>query len=101
MKIGLALAAVLLPAPLLSVSAMDNEPEAKDAAKAESEQEALQSTDADANRPTEATTPAVETKESKAEEKRICRRVRLDASSRRATKVCKTKEEWRLFNQRR
>ncbi|MEP0191094.1 MAG: hypothetical protein ABJP70_10750 [Erythrobacter sp.] len=36
-----------------------------------------------------------------AKEKTICRRVRLDASSRRATKVCKTSEEWRKFNQRR
>ncbi len=36
-----------------------------------------------------------------AKEKVICRRVRLDASSRRATKVCKTSEQWREFNQRR
>lgn len=35
------------------------------------------------------------------EEKRICRRVKTDMSSRRATKVCKTKDEWREFNQRR
>ncbi|MBV7259896.1 hypothetical protein [Erythrobacter crassostreae] len=45
---------------------------------------------------------SVPTAEPKAkEEKRICRRVRTDASSRRATKVCKTKNEWREFNQRR
>ena len=32
------------------------------------------------------------------EEKRICRRIRLDMSSRRAERVCKTREEWREFN---
>jgi len=30
-----------------------------------------------------------------AEDKRICRYVKLDASSRRKTKVCRTTEEWR------
>ncbi|MEP2736505.1 MAG: hypothetical protein ABJP34_09410 [Erythrobacter sp.] len=32
------------------------------------------------------------------EEKRICRRIRADASSRRKTKVCMTSVEWRKFN---
>lgn len=33
-----------------------------------------------------------------AEDKRICRYVKLDASSRRKTKVCRTVEEWRELN---
>ena len=101
MKTGFALAAALLAAPLLSVSALADEPEAKAVAKDNAEKVDLEPTETTADKPVEAAAPAVETKESKAEEKRICRRVRLDASSRRATKVCKTKEEWRLFNQRR
>ena len=32
------------------------------------------------------------------EEKRICRRIRTDMSSRRATRVCMTRSEWREFN---
>lgn len=36
--------------------------------------------------------------ETKKEDKRICRYVRLDASSRRKTKVCRTKEGWRELN---
>ena len=35
------------------------------------------------------------------EEKRICRRIRTDMSSRRASRVCMTRDEWREFNQRR
>lgn len=35
------------------------------------------------------------------EEERVCRSVKLDMSSRRKTKVCKTADEWREFNQRR
>lgn len=54
------------------------------------------SENADAEKPAAIVVPKVE-----AEEKRICRRVKLDMSSRRATKVCKTKEGWREFNQRR
>lgn len=33
-----------------------------------------------------------------AQDKRICRYVTLDASSRRKTKVCRTVEEWRELN---
>lgn len=33
-----------------------------------------------------------------AEDKRICRYVKLDMSSRRKTKVCRTVEEWRELN---
>jgi hypothetical protein len=31
-------------------------------------------------------------------DKRVCRYVKLDASSRRKTKVCRTVEEWRDLN---
>jgi len=33
-----------------------------------------------------------------AEDKRICRYVKLDMASRRKTKVCRTAEEWRELN---
>ena len=35
------------------------------------------------------------------EDKRICRRIRTDMSSRRKTRVCLTADEWREMNQRR
>ena len=35
------------------------------------------------------------------EEALICRSIRLDASSRRKTRVCRTQEGWRQLNQRR
>ncbi len=38
------------------------------------------------------------TAEETAEPERICRHVRLDMSSRRKTKVCRTVEEWRELN---
>ncbi len=43
--------------------------------------------------------PAVE--EEAEEERVICRSIRLDASSRRKTRVCRTAEGWRELNQRR
>jgi hypothetical protein len=36
--------------------------------------------------------------EATGDDKRICRYVKLDASSRRKTKVCRTVEEWRELN---
>ena len=85
MKTGILCAAALFVAPFMAVAANAADPEngpmeSKDMPTAEA---------------------AAEEGKAKAEEKRICRRVRLDASSRRGTKVCKTKEEWRVFNQRR
>ena len=41
---------------------------------------------------------ADQAKAAKAEEKRICRRVSMDMSSRRKEKVCLTKEQWVEFN---
>ncbi|MEQ8412048.1 MAG: hypothetical protein RIC51_11110 [Erythrobacter sp.] len=35
------------------------------------------------------------------EDKRICRRIRADMSSRRKTRVCLTAEQWREMNRRR
>lgn len=35
------------------------------------------------------------------EEELICRSIRLDMSSRRKTRVCRTEEGWRLLNQQR
>lgn len=49
--------------------------------------------------PAEAETQPVEGAESEADaDKRVCRYVKLDASSRRKTKVCRTVEEWRDLN---
>ena len=91
MKIALsrlaAPAAMLLSAPLIAVSATASEPENKDQEQAETEKAGKESS-------------AIVIPEVK-EEKRICRRVKLDMSSRRGTKVCKTADEWREFNQRR
>jgi hypothetical protein len=36
-----------------------------------------------------------ETSDAKAEDGRICRYIKLDMSSRRKTKICRTTEEWR------
>ncbi len=75
------LAIGMFAAPLLAVSALADEPretgndtEASDAKKID------------------------EAEEEKAKEKRICRYIRADASSRRKTKVCRTTEEWRELN---
>lgn len=78
MRFALPIAALAIP--LLAVSALANEPH-----KGEKPSEAK----------TEKTEEAPEAKE----DKRICRRVATDMSSRRKTKVCLTKEEWREFNQ--
>ena len=40
----------------------------------------------------------VEETEEKAEEKKICKRIAADAASRRRTRVCRTREEWKNFN---
>ena len=40
----------------------------------------------------------VEKVEETAEEKRICKRIAADMSSRRRTKVCLTRDEWKTFN---
>jgi len=37
-------------------------------------------------------------KAEKVEEKKICKRIAADAASRRRTKVCLTREEWKNFN---
>ena len=37
--------------------------------------------------------------EEKVEEKEICKRIATQAGSRRKTKVCKTREEWKAYNE--
>ena len=90
MKTLLRVAAPALALSFLSVSSLAFNPETK----SENAEQAETPDD-------KAVNDRVEESEAKAEEKRICRRIRIDVSSRRATKVCKTAEEWRLFNQRR
>lgn len=96
MKSGMLCAAALMAAPAFSVATLASEPEEKRTVDAQAEEN-----EAEAQDKVEGESAVIETPEVKAEEKRICRRVKLDMSSRRATRVCKTKEEWRLFNQRR
>ena len=85
MKPGILCAATLFAAPLMTGAAIASDPEHEQAATKDMPE----------------TKASEDAEKSKVEDKRICRRVRLDASSRRGTKVCKTKEEWREFNQRR
>lgn len=90
MKFALPFAAALLAAPVSLAFAADAEPEAAPADEIKAEAEADGSKDAgqpDAGKTTEAK-----------EEKRICRRIRADASSRRKTKLCLTSDEWRQYN---
>lgn len=49
----------------------------------------------------EETAPEADAKTEAEEDKRICRRIRTDMSSRRKTRVCLTADEWREMNQRR
>lgn len=72
---------------ILAVPTIAAEPQAKEQ-ETEQQQEAVKDTES-------------RTASQAKEEKRICRRVKLDMSSRRGTKVCKTADEWRKFNQRR
>lgn len=87
--------AALLAAPLFASSAVaanwGDGPEIKKQAEGEAS-----TSEADTGKTTDS--PA-KVEEPKAEPKRICRRIRLDPSSRRASKVCMTSEEWRKFNQ--
>jgi hypothetical protein len=76
---SLALATCLLVAPL-AVMAADPDP-------------ATPPTAEDSAEPAEA-----KSDDTAAEDKRICRYVKLETASRRKTKVCRTTEEWRELN---
>lgn len=71
-------AAGLATTPTTPIPATTPEPEAKPAAPA--------------------ATPDAAAPEAAAEEKRICKSVRADPSSRRKTRVCRTADEWRELN---
>jgi len=109
-------AAFVFAAPLLTVSALADEPgENAPVAPAET----VSATDeaapeqpvqpAQAEVPVEAAETPIEPEQPTApaaveepeEERVICRSIRLDASSRRKTRVCRTAEGWRQLNQRR
>ena len=96
----LAAAGIALTVPALADEprAPSNEPateQAADVAASEAPADAEPAEPAPA--PAAIEVPAIEP----VEEERICRRIRTDASSRRATRVCLTREGWREFNQRR
>ena len=89
----LAIPFALIAAPALAISAIASEPESGPTETTESEE---------ASKAIEAEDAPQESKVTKTvEEERICRRIRVDMSSRRKEKVCMTAEEWRAFNQRR
>lgn len=90
----LATCALLLAAPLGS-SAFAN-PSDEMAKPAPASQAAEPARSENPVQPTEAV--ASETPTEIAEDKRICRYIKLDMSSRRKTKVCRTTEEWRELN---
>ena len=95
MKTGILCAAAVFAVPFLSVSALADEPASHLNTQEKADEGQSEEAGDTADEQSAAETPEVK------EEKRICRRVKLDMSSRRATKVCKTSEEWREFNQRR
>ncbi|MEE4337119.1 hypothetical protein [Erythrobacter sp.] len=87
-------ACTLLAAPALAAP--------QDASESEAEAEVQAPTNEEGGKaPSQASEAQGETLPEAKEEKRICRRIRLDMSSRRGTRVCKTADEWREFNQRR
>ena len=100
MKITLPLVAAASFA--LAIPALADEPRAQDAETATEQTTEEQAAPAESEQneaaPAAIEVPAVEPVE---EEERICRRIRTDMSSRRATRVCMTREEWREFNQQR
>ena len=49
--------------------------------------------------PTETDETDTSEEKEKAKEKKICTRISAQAGSRRKTKVCRTREEWKTFNQ--
>lgn len=96
MKLTLPCVAVLFAAPLLATSAAALGLQAQ---PAEQPATATEAATADDTKPAEA--PVQAAPEVRPEEKLICRRVKLTMDSRRATKVCKTSDEWRAFNEER
>jgi len=88
-----AIVTCFLAVPLFSVSALADEPRQE----AQQEQPSPQAEASAKDAPTQNEAPAAA--EQPKEEERICRRIRTDMSSRRATRVCMTSEEWREFNQ--
>ena len=55
----------------------------------------------DATTPAEIPSESPQAEASAQEEELICRSIRLDMSSRRKTRVCRTEEGWRQLNQQR
>jgi hypothetical protein len=87
--------ALFLAATAAGVAAQDT-PAATKAPEAE---ETAQQPAPETGEPAEATETGESADSTEAtEDKRICRYVRLDMSSRRKTKVCRTVDEWRELN---
>lgn len=97
-----------LAAPLLATAALADVP-TQEASEPVAEAATEEPVEAPEGAPVEGDSPATTTPtpqvpvaaEQPEEEKIICRSIRLDMSSRRKTRVCRTEEEWRQLNQRR
>lgn len=97
-----ATAAFVFAAPLLTVSAMahgahQDMPKDEPAPEAQAEAQPQTSETQEQSAPAPASDAPAAQEEAK-EEERICRRIRTDMSSRRATRVCLTRDEWRELN---
>jgi hypothetical protein len=68
---------------------------ATQSAPAEAPKPAPAEAESDAESAKDETKDTAETPEAEPEDERICRHIRLDMSSRRKTKICRTTEEWR------
>lgn len=88
MKFALLCAAALLAAPVMTASASANDPEKSPTDQVTTEEGQKEDT---------SETPAKPAAEAK-KEKLICRRIKLDMSSRGETKVCQTAAQWREFD---
>lgn len=105
LALGVATLSVVLVSPALAGDpAQENATPAVEEAQPQPTTEAMPSATDDMPQPMPEAMPAEEpaaADEPEEAEERICRRVRLDAASRRGTRVCLTREGWREFNQRR
>ena len=93
---ALAFALALTFAPAFAGEKVEDQAKA-DHAQSESAEKSADAAQPKSAQPVQAK-QADQTKAAKAEDKRICRRVSMDMSSRRKEKVCLTKEQWVEFN---
>lgn len=98
-----ATAAFAFAAPTLGNAAVQQSDDAATETQAEAQAETAAETNSAVIEVPAITAPAPEAPAAQEaeEEEVICRSIRLDMSSRRKTRVCRTEEGWRQLNQRR